>query len=69
MIPLTKYGQEAKTFVRGAIANSAHLALGSGKQGPMNHSRHDCNGRRQGQAPGWMGKCGEKTHWIRGVQG
>ena len=30
--------QAAKDFVTGAIANSAHLALGVGKQGPMNHS-------------------------------
>lgn len=30
--------QKAKTFVSGAIVSSAHLALGSGSQGPMNHS-------------------------------
>eukprot|EP00439_Symbiodinium_sp_Y106_P010287 s2643_g1.t1 len=30
--------QEAKRYVSGAIAASAHLALGTGPQGPMNHS-------------------------------
>ena len=27
----------AKAYVSGAIAHSAHLELGGGRQGPMNH--------------------------------
>ena len=59
--------KEAKDFVSGAIASSAHLALGNGTQGPMNHSHLHCTRHRYTQQLKSFEKVGSENQKLKFV--
>ena len=59
--------KEAKDFVSGAIASSAHLALGNGTQGPMNHSHLHCTRHRYTQQLKSFQKVGSENQKLKFV--
>jgi hypothetical protein len=57
--------KEAKDFVSGAIASSAHLALGNGTQGPMTHSHLHCTSHRYTQQLKYFQKVGSENQKLK----